>query len=212
MPPNLATLLAKRSEFPLPDREAQSRFEPELSYGRHFDPLEESLRPAAVLALLYPIDGQWYLPMTLRPVHMLDHAGQVSLPGGMVESGESSVAAARREFIEEMGVDPTGLKILGSLTPINLYSTRFAITPWLACVEERPPMNPNQDEVAAVLETPIAELLNRANYGRHVIRRGGLRFFASHIAIQGHLIWGATALILGEIIALLEQVAQENEG
>jgi 8-oxo-dGTP pyrophosphatase MutT (NUDIX family) len=199
---SLSTLLARRLLRPLPGRIAHAQFEPELSYGRHYDPPGPSFRPAAVLALLYPVEGQWFLPLTLRPVHMFDHAGQISFPGGMVEPGESTEAAAVREFVEELGIDPPGLHMLGPLSPISLYSTRFAITPWLAIASERPAMMPNPCEVAAVLETPLADLLNRDNYGQHIVQRGGLRFSAPHIVIQGHRIWGATALILGELISL----------
>ncbi len=209
MPRSLPILLARRLLRPLPGRSARAYFEPELSYGRHYDPPEPSFRPAAVLALLYPVEGQWFLPLTLRPVHMFDHAGQVSFPGGMVERGESTEAAAVREFAEELGVMPPDLQMLGSLSPINLYSTRFAITPWLAIASERPTMIPNPSEVAAVLETPLAELLNRDNYGRHIVQRRGLRFSAPHIVIQGHRIWGATALILGELISLFHDAQSD---
>src|SRR5262245_28970580 len=82
---DLPQLLGARLQQPLPGWEAQNRFQPELSYGRYHGPAPRDARPAAVLLLLYPKDGQWHVPLILRPAHMIDHANQVSLPGGVIE-------------------------------------------------------------------------------------------------------------------------------
>ena len=79
MNPRLPELLAARLTALLPGRLVQSRFQPELSYGRHFGPSPTHARPAAVLILLYPHENRWHLPLTLRPAHLPDHGGQVSL-------------------------------------------------------------------------------------------------------------------------------------
>ncbi len=100
----LIAWLRARLEHPLPPEALRSRFAPPLSYGRHFGPPAHDARPAAVMVFLYPRDGQWHLPLTVRPDTMLSHAGQISFPGGMVEAGEATRAAALRELEEELGV------------------------------------------------------------------------------------------------------------
>src|SRR5262249_39444965 len=87
--PDLPQQLAALLREPLPGWRAHVRFQPELSFGRHQGPPPQDARKAAVLALLYPRDDQWHVPLILRPAHMLDHASQVSLPGGVIEPGES---------------------------------------------------------------------------------------------------------------------------
>ena len=103
--PGLPQRLAGALRRALPGAAVQSRYQPQASYGRHFGPAPASARPAAVLVLLYPDAGAWHLPLTLRPMYLADHAGQISLPGGAVEPGESSELAAVRELDEELGVD-----------------------------------------------------------------------------------------------------------
>ena len=205
MLPNLPEIMSRRLERPLPGRRAMRPYEPELSYGRHSDPPRPGARQAAVIALLYPHSGEWHLPLILRPVHMSEHAGQVSFPGGMSEPGETSAAAGLRELSEELGIEVENARILGRLSLLHLYSTNFAITPWIAWLPARPEMRPNPTEVAAVLEVPLAHLCDEANIGRHLLQRGGLRFFAPHISWHGHQIWGATALILGELLAVVAE-------
>src|SRR6266404_6053902 len=101
---SLADSLAAELRRPLPGPAAQARFAPELSFGRHFGPPPESARQAAVVALLYPSGGGddlsfagWRLPLILRPEHLEHHAGQIGLPGGMIEAEESPAEAALRE-------------------------------------------------------------------------------------------------------------------
>ena len=136
---------------------------------------------------------------------MAEHAGQISFPGGMLEPGETSAAAGLRELSEELGVEVENAHILGQLSILHLYSTNFAITPWVAWLPARPEMRPNPTEVAAVLEVPLAHLRDEANAGLHLLQRGGLRFYAPHIPWQGHQIWGATALILSELMAVIAE-------
>ncbi len=205
MNPRLPEQLASRLAAPLPGRLAQSRFQPELSYGRHFGPPPTHARPAAVLILLYPHEDQWHLPLTLRPAHLPDHGGQVSLPGGVIEPGETSQAAALRELTEELGVDAAGVELLGELSSLYLFNSNFRVTPWAATFAHRPAWSANPAEVAELFEVPLDHLLDPANTTTHLRAQRGLVSLVPCFQWQSHAIWGATSMILGELAALVAE-------
>lgn len=197
----LRQLLAESRRWPT----AQQRLVPELGYGRYRAPALCGARPAAVCAVCYPHEGQWHIPFTLRPAHMADHAGQVSFPGGVIDAGETAEQCALRELHEELGVDTECVQVLGPLSPIYLYTSHFQVQPFLAVAAERPRFVPNPDEVAALLEVPVPHLFDRSHRGTHLVLRRGFACLAPHIEFQGHRIWGATAVILSELICILEE-------
>jgi 8-oxo-dGTP pyrophosphatase MutT (NUDIX family) len=203
MNPDIPKFLAQRLREPLPSFEVRARLAPTLSFGRHFGPAAHDARDAAVILLLYPHDDDWLLPLTVRPSTMLAHAGQVSLPGGVVESGESPRDAALRELDEELGISPRDVSIVGQLSPVYVFVSNFLVTPWVATLATRPTMRPNPDEVDAVLEVPLAHLADRANVGAHVHHHGELSFTVPHYRFGEHVIWGATSVILSELVAVV---------
>lgn len=186
---DLPQFLTERLHQLLPGLIAQRTMEPELSYGRHCGPALPDARPAAVVALMYLLDGTWHLPLMLRPESLAHYAGQISLPGGMVEPGETSEEAALRELEEELGIARYSAPLLGQLSPLYLYGTNFLITPWVAVLRGAAVFQPNPGEVQEILQVPLAHLLNPANRGQHVEQRGSLRFNAPHFAWRGHKIW-----------------------
>ena len=186
-----------------------SRFEP---HPGHYDRPAAGARSAAVLLLLYRVQDRWHIPLTLRPESMAAHGGQVSLPGGAVEPGESTDQAALREYCEELGPCPAQIELLGRLSPLYVEVSNFLVTPWVAVTAERPPLIPNPIEVAEVLEVPLAHLLDPANFGAHQRTRRGLPFTAPHFLWQRHRIWGATCMILGQLVTLLEEMGLDPQG
>lgn len=208
--------LRRRLAGPLPGAAAQRRMEPELSYGRHTHVPPATARQAAVALVMYPAEAagtgetqrqNWLLPLVVRPATMTDHAGQIGLPGGCVEPGESSEQAALRELQEELGIDPAQVELLGPLSSVYLFVTNFAITPWLGVCRGVPRFIPNAGEVEQVLHVPLAWLSQRANVStyRHCTR--GIEFTAPCYAWEGHPIWGATAIMLSEFAELVGGVS-----
>ena len=171
----------------------EARFGSQPAGQRRYDAPPEGARAAAVLALLYPHHGQWHLPLTLRPSHMADHAGQISLPGGAIEPGETSPQAALREFHEELGGDDCPIWLLGRLSPLYVHHSNFQITPWVGFSRQRPEMRPNPAEVEQLLEIPLAHLLDPANLGSHQRWRDGRPYTAPHFTWQTHRIWARPA-------------------
>jgi 8-oxo-dGTP pyrophosphatase MutT (NUDIX family) len=203
---DLPELLAERLRRPLPGARAQASFQPELAYGRHFGPAPASAREAAVLALVYPSGGAWHIPLTLRPENFAVHAGQISLPGGLIEPYERSEDAALRELAEELGTPADGVRLLGELSPIYLFVSNYMVRPWVASCRARPDWRPNAAEVALVLEVPLARLLDPDGRGSHVIQLNGVSFRAPCFTWFGHHIWGATSMILAELAIIVGQL------
>lgn len=203
-PTDLRGRLEQALFVPLPGRGAQRRFCPELNYGRYFGAASNDSRQAAVLMLLYP-DDAWYLLLMLRPSHLKDHGGQIGLPGGTIETGESIEQAAVRECQEELGIPSTDVDILGRLSAIFLYNSNFVVTPILGALAGLPDVVPNRSEVELVIRLPLAELVSEANVGIHTREKNGIKFSAPHIQWGEHCIWGATAILLGELIAVLNK-------
>lgn len=198
-----AALAARLSAGPLPGRRAQRELEPALCYGRHFGPPVYRAREAAVTILLYPHAGEWHLPLTVRPGTLPAHAGQISLPGGALNVGESTSQAAFRELEEELGVPAREVSLLGQLSPIYVFVSEYLVTPWLASVEARPRFRPSAEEVSELLEVPLARLLDPAHRGRHTHRQRGVELSVPHFLWGRHHIWGATAMILNELVELI---------
>jgi 8-oxo-dGTP pyrophosphatase MutT (NUDIX family) len=178
---------------------------PEMSYGRHAGPAPATARQAAVLILLFRRAGHWYLPLTERPATLSRHGGQISLPGGAVDVGESSSDAALRELSEELGIDGH-VELLGCLADCHVFASNYLVTPWIAAMSTEPQWRPHDHEVQAVLELPLETLLAEDSVGEMKIERGPLVFRAPCIRIDSACIWGATSVILGELADVLGEV------
>jgi len=195
--------LAARLARGLPARTAQRAMGHGLAYGRHYGPIPDDARPAAVLVALHRLPTGWSIPAILRPETMKAHAGQVSLPGGLIESDETVAQTALREFEEELGVPAAEFNVVGQLSPVYVFVSGFEVTPMVAVSPAALAFRPNPHEVAEVVELPLDELCDASRRGRHTIDRRGLKFSVPHFAIAGQQVWGATSLILAEFVALL---------
>lgn len=152
--------------------------------------------PAAVLiGLVARAEGPHVL-LTQRTAHLKDHAGQISLPGGRIETTDvDAVAAALREAHEEIGLDPAGVDVLGEL-PIYDTITGFRIHPVVGWIETPSELVPDPHEVAEVFEVPLAFALDPRNHERDSYEREGRRREFFVLRWQERYIWGATAGIL----------------
>lgn len=186
----------------LPGPAGQQKFAPELAYGRHAGPPSYGARQAAVLVLLYQQQGGWFVPTIVRTQAMREHAGQIALPGGSIDLGETPEQTALREFEEELGASRKGIDVIGPLTPLFVFNSNFYVRPFLAICPTRPNFQPSPGEVAELIEIPLRALLAPENHSSHLIHRRGVTFCAPHIQIGQHRVWGATCMILAEMMEL----------
>lgn len=155
------------------------------------------LLPAAVLVAVVPRgDGRGRLILTRRSVELRDHPGQIALPGGRIEPGDASpAAAALREAHEEIGLDPASVRIIGRL-PAHRTVTAYKVTPVVAVVDGPFRPVPDPGEVEEIFDVPLAHVLDPANYRVESLHFGGrLRHYYA-VPWGPYYIWGATARIL----------------
>ncbi len=210
LPELLRRLVTKSDRVPGPC-EAHRELAPEYAYGRHRGPAPRYSHPAAVLICLIPISGrEWTIPLTLRPKQMADHGGQVSLPGGRSNSGETVWRTACREFGEELGCTTEYLQPIGELSPLYVYASRHIVTPVVASSSLRPSFRPNPDEVAELIFLPLKDLIADDAFRVGTLKRGTVEFDAPGCRVGDHFVWGATAMILGELRAMVRSILQEQ--
>jgi 8-oxo-dGTP pyrophosphatase MutT (NUDIX family) len=160
------------------------------------------IRQAAGLVLMYPIDRRAHVVLTVRG-DMVRHGGQVSLPGGVVEPGETFEQAALREAEEEVGLAPNGVRILGPLTALDIPVSGFRLYPIVATRESRPSLQPADGEVARILEVGVDELMDPEHFKTRARQRDAVSLMIPGIHVHGQEIWGATAMVLAEFLVLL---------
>jgi len=205
---------------PLPGIHAQLKMAPQPRLGRDLDlGIPAGCRESSVLILLYPRAGRLHLVLTRRTDMVQSHKGQISLPGGAREGDESPAQTALRETCEELGVPLNGTEVLGCLSTIYIPHSNYCIYPFVAYRPDPPVFYADPVEVAEVLEVPLALLLDpsirRVEYWSAPDFESPRRvpFFSIH----GQVVWGATAMILSELVSLLDieierQDSQEGGG
>ena len=197
------TLRVKLAET-LPGVEAQMRFAPMTPRsGWRPGHYPDDARMAAALLLIYPGERGPSIPLTVRATGLARHAGQISLPGGAADPGETLAETALREAREEIGIDTSPVLVVGELTPVWVLVSGFTLHPVVGVTHERPAFVPAESEVAEILEVSLEDLRDASRIRRGTRIREGVAVEYPYFDLLGHQVWGATAMILGEFICLI---------
>ncbi|GAB4535798.1 MAG: CoA pyrophosphatase [Anaerolineae bacterium] len=198
---------------PLPGLNAHLKMAPQPRPG--WDPnqaLPPGCREGGVLILLYSRAERLHLVLTRRTETVRSHKGQISLPGGKREGSESLLETALRETCEELGVPPSGTEVIGRLSALYTPPSNYCIHPFVGHRPVAPTFSPDPVEVAEVLEVPLVTLLDPSN--RKVEYWPDARFESPRrvpfFDIGGQVVWGATAMILSELVTLIENEQGET--
>lgn len=160
---------------------------------------------AAVLILLYPVNDNIYTLFIQRPLYNGAHSGQISFPGGKMESGDRDFTdTAIRETCEEIGLCDERLFILGILTPLFIPVSNIEVSPVVAFCSQQPELSPDSGEVVSVIEARLSDFIDKdiVKEKQMLIRNETMDI--KYYYYNGYIIWGATAMILHELLVVIE--------
>ena len=164
---------------------------------------------AAVLVPLYREGGEIHAVFTRRRDDLRRHAGEVSFPGGRQDLDDEDLRfTALREAEEEIGLPPAAVEIVGGLQPTPTLVTNYAVYPFVGVIEPGHAWQPSDAEVAEVLELPLRAL--RDGHGRRRLVRRGIPLRVEVYVVGESLIWGATARILGDLLARVAPLLERD--
>lgn len=195
--------LRNRLKEPLPGEVAHARMASAARYRLGIKPNERTRR-SAVLICFYPYQHSIFLPLILRPQYDGVHAGQMAFPGGRMERiDENLTRTALREAQEEIGIRVSDVKVLGLLTELFIPPSNFYVQPVVGVLPYRPEFYPDPREVEAVIEVNLETLYDETIVGDSQVEVRGMLVDAPFYQIQGHRVWGATAMMVSELLMVL---------
>lgn len=202
---SVKTYLLEKLQSELPGFLAHSKM---LPPGRRLKVLAEEVlqvRLSSVLVLLFEESGKLYTCLTRRPSTMKHHPGQISFPGGKVEKEDvTAEMTALREANEEVGICPDDIEILGKLSDLYVEVSRFSIQPYVAWSTFKPDFVLNYGEVEQLILFPVSEFVSREVIAETELETVTGNLQVKYYPYDGEIIWGATAMILSELIEILK--------
>jgi 8-oxo-dGTP pyrophosphatase MutT (NUDIX family) len=162
--------------------------------------------PASVLILLFPKNNQWHFFLTKRTNTVNHHKGQISLPGGVVETGESLEGAALRETHEEIGVDKKNIHLIGSLSSFYIPVSGFEMFPFIGWVKTEPETSIHDKEVDRIFSSSIQEFMLDKTQKTKKDTLKGFPVNIPYFDMSGETVWGATSMILAEFKLILKEI------
>ncbi|NMM49179.1 CoA pyrophosphatase [Flammeovirgaceae bacterium KN852] len=195
---------------PLPGREAQlemsARFDKDIA-EKYFKP-EENAKKGGVLVLFYPDENDISIPLMLRPEYPGVHGGQVSFPGGKFEPQDKNlIHTALREAEEEIGIKSADVEILGNLSELFIFASNFLVVPTVGYLNYKPDFVPEENEVEKIISLPVSHLIDPSVVKFTDIQASkSIRLNAPYFDVEGHVVWGATAMMLSELKAIITKI------
>ncbi len=195
-------------QHPLPGRTGQVTMSPQpVDESRFQINIREDHRKGAVLMLFYPgKNQQTFVPFIKRPTYPGVHSGQIAFPGGKMEEGDADLSVtALRETEEEIGVVQNQVTLLGKLSDLYIPPSNFMVSPYLGYMDSIPKFKPDPLEVERIIISPLELILGKDTKKKGMVQgSGGFRMKAPYFDIESEVVWGATAMMLGEFTYLWE--------
>lgn len=203
-------ILRQRLAATLPGEQAQLQMAP---VGRRaLPPVDAEFRQSAVLIPLLHVNDKISLVLTRRAEYPGVHSGQISFPGGKFEHGESDpVQVAKREAEEEIGLPEACVEVLGNLSELYIPVSRMLVFPVLAKITKPDQWRADPREVEEILEVPVEFFQNPRNLIRYTFSRNDESIEVPAFAWQPVPIWGATAMMISELLELIRQTNYEGQ-
>ena len=195
--------------MPLPGKNAQyemaasHRGQKDFQFSFNEDPKESS-----VMILMFQKNGDIIFPLIERASDNGVHSGQMGLPGGKIEEqDEDRIATAMRETHEEIGVEVSRVTVIGTLSELFVQASNYHVLPVVGILPFIPEYKPDPTEVSEVVECNLSELLDRENQRvKDLLIRKRYVINAPYFNVKGKVVWGATAMILNELITIIREL------
>ncbi|WP_223034131.1 NUDIX hydrolase [Hanstruepera marina] len=203
--------VSKIENIPLPAETSQFKMSPPFRLKlqeMQKDKIKQAKR-AGVMALFYPnFENQTSLVLILRKTYKGVHSAQVGFPGGKLEKQDATIKdAALRETYEEVGVPVHSIEVLKELTQVYIPPSNFFVQPYVGVTPKTPMFTKQDDEVEAIIEVAINDLLDDANViTERVSTSYKVDVDVPAFKLNNHVVWGATAMMLSEIKDLLKEM------
>jgi mutator protein MutT len=191
------TSVLRRTDDVLASLEAHARL------LRPYSPDHPDSRLSAVLVALADGEHGAEVLVTRRAMHLRDHRGEISFPGGRLEPGETPVQAALREAHEEVGLDPSLVELFGELGHLNTWVSRSYIVPVLGRLDRWPDLHPATGEVDRILHVPLVELVRDDTYHAEIWGVAADAHELHFFELDDETIWGATGRMLYELLTVV---------
>ncbi len=196
--------LQKRLKMPLPGEIAHKLMAARSRHTMNLNP-NNTTKKSAVLILFYPSNDNIHIPLILRPPYDGLHGGQVAFPGGKIEkTDENLTRTALRETQEEIGIRTNDVQVIGQLTELYIPPSNFLVQPIVGYMLQKPTFYPDPREVATVFEITLEELINPKIISEELLNVRGVEIQAPIYNIKDQKVWGATAMMIAELLMLLE--------
>jgi 8-oxo-dGTP pyrophosphatase MutT (NUDIX family) len=208
MDDNFTSHLKKKLNNPLPGESAHRKMIPTNRNRPLNFKFNEPPKLGAVLILFYKMNDQWHFPLIQRPDYNGVHSGQIGLPGGKKElSDDDLIVTALRETYEEIGIEQKDVTVIGTLSEFYVGVSNHHILPVIGLFNgSKPIFIPDNYEVAEVIEASLANLLDEnAAKTKEIIPTSGISLTSPYYDISNKVVWGATAMILSELVDVIKQ-------
>lgn len=199
----------KEQLLELPGEEAQYQMAP-LSRKKisDFSDRIHSARKSAVLIILYPSNDSINTILIQRPNYEGVHSGQIAFPGGKYEESDIELSnTALREANEEIGIDVSNIQLLGRLTDLYISPSNFIVSPFIGFTSELNDLIPNNYEVSKIIHTDLFNLNKEYIKGiKSIEHSNGYKIKTPYYEIEGFTVWGATAMMISELNAIVKRI------
>ena len=193
---------------PLPGKNGQAQLKPYLKINKNIDaPSFIKPKEGAVMAVIYPKENIPHLLLIERPLYDGVHSGQIAFPGGKIEKSDASfLHAALRETHEEVGIESNHIQVVGNLTEVFVFASNFMVYPFVGIMQEIPTFALETKEVAGVLEIPLLRFFEDGIIKEKKIKNAlGFNLMAPYYDLDNKVLWGATAMMVSELCAVIKQ-------
>ncbi len=207
--------LKKRFEKKLPAEKAHSTL---MNYDRKTAAEilrdKEHVKESAVLCLLFRINEEWNFYLMLRNSYKGVHSAQVGFPGGKREENDKNfIETALREANEELGIKSSEVEIIGELSTMYIPPSNFLVYPYVAVALNDQEIIPDPIEVKEVIHAKLSDILKEdaVSESKVEVSGGSERMKVKHYTIDGHIVWGATGMMLAELAHIIKETGYKSK-